>query len=190
MKNNRLIIALLIIIALAAVYYFLGIDYMKQRRLQAGIASDIANTAHLARQVPQPPQDLPARLAAAQARLAAAQSTVPGKPNSTQVINKILMLADECQVKAIPLTTEQWSADKTGKGYLVFRLHLTVQGGFTEFARFVGALENGDFDALRIENLNVTRVVKKAEEKGLPDGTSSVTASLDVAIYAKSASSQ
>ncbi len=188
MKRNRLIVGFLIV-ALAAVYYFLGIDYMKQRRLQAGIASDIADTAQLARQVPQPPQDLPARLAAAQARLAGAQSTLPGKPNSTQVINKILMLAEECQVKAIPLTTEYWSADKTGKGYLVLRLHLTIQGGFLEFASFVGKLENG-FDTLRIENLNVTRIVKKADEKAVPDVTPSVTSSLDVAIYAKSADSR
>ncbi len=186
--KNKVIIAFLFI-AFAAVYCFVGTDYVKQRRVQEGVAFDIANTAQLARQVPRPPPNLPERLAAAQARLARAQSTLPGKPNSTQVINKILRLADECQVKAIPLTTEYWSADKTGKGYLVLRLHLTIQGGFLEFVSFLGKLENG-FDALRIGNLNVTRIVTKAGEKAVSDVTPSVTASLDVAIYAKSADSR
>ncbi len=171
----------LVVMALAVVYGVIGIDYTKQLKVRETTTFEISDITQNLKQIPAPPQNLEQRLAAAQARLATARSAFPGKPNSTQVIYNILWLADECQVKAIPLTTQQWSADKAGKGYLVFRLHIAVQGGFSEVVNFLGRLENGDFGTLTIENLVVSRIIGKA------DGTSSVAASLDVAIYAKSA---
>ena len=183
--KTKLIILLLIMASLAA-YGFLGTGYLKQRQGQAVLASSITDTSQELKQVPTPPTDLESRLAAAQARLTAAQSAFPGKPNSTQIINKILKLADECQVKAIPLSTQEWSPEKTRKGYLVFRLHMTVKGDFPQFVNFVGRLENGEFETLIIESLSVTRLIQKAEENAIPEQTLPITAGLDVAIYARS----
>ena len=137
-------------------------------------------------QIPAPPQNLEQRLAVAEASLATAQNAFLGKPNSTQIINRILKLADECQVKVIPLATQQWSSEKTGKGYLVFGLQLTVQGSFDQFVNFINKLENGEFNTLSIENLSVTRVINKTDGEALPDGTVNVMANLGVVIYARS----
>ncbi len=122
------------------------------------------------------------RLAAVQARLASLQSTPPARPNSTQLINKILLLADECQVKAIPLTTQDWTSDKASKGYEVFRLHITATGGFAEIVDFLERLENKDYSNLVIESLAVSRVTGVQDQAA--DSDAAVAAGLDVAIYA------
>ena len=112
------------------------------------------------------------------------EDAFPGRTNSTQIINRILKLADEYQVKAIPLATRQWSVEKAGKGYLSFGLQLTVQGRFDRFVDFMNKLENEEFDTIVVESLSVTRVTSKAEGKALPYTTPPVKANLDVAIYA------
>ena len=186
--KKRLIITFLIS-ALLVTHGLLGIDYMKQSKEYEVLYSIITDVARELEQVPVPPQNLEQRLATAQTNLAYAQNAFPDRLNSTRVVNRILKLADECHVRAIPFTTQQWALVKTGEGYLVFRLHITVYGGFSQFVDFVSKLENGLFDTITIENLNVTRPIKKAEEKILPDMTSPIMASLDVAIYARSVDS-
>lgn len=182
--HRKLIISCIIIVLLAA-YGLFGIDYMKQCKTREALASAITNVTQELKQVPAPPQNLEQRLAAAQASLAAARSAFPGKPNSTQIINRILKLADECQVKAIPLATQEWSSEKIGKGYLVFRIQMTVQGNFARFVDFLNKLENEEFETLAIENLRVTRPIRKTDENAANDQASPIIASLDVAIYAR-----
>lgn len=172
--RTKLIIACLFV-ALVAAYGLMGMDYLKQHKEQAALASAITGVTQKLAQTPQATQNLEQKLAAAQASLAAAQNVFPGNLNSTQVIDKILKLADERQVKAIPLATKPWSPE-SGKGYPVFRLHMTVEGGFSQFVDFISRLEKADFATLVIENLSVTRRTRQIEEK-------SISASLDVAIY-------
>ncbi|MFC1917970.1 hypothetical protein ACFLXH_04880 [Chloroflexota bacterium] len=180
--RRKLIVAFIIIVLLVA-YGLLGLDYAKQRREHETLAVSIIEITRELRQIPASPQNLEQRLAAAETSLESAQSAFPAKPNSTQIINQILKLADEYQVKAIPLATQQWSSEKAGNGYLVFRVKLTVQGGFDQFVNFVNKLENEEFDTLIIEDLIVTRVI--VAEKAPPDTATSIKANLDVAIYAR-----
>ena len=186
--RRRLIIAFIIIVLLVA-YGLLGIDYTKQRKEHETLAVSVADMTQKLQQIPTPPQNLEQRLAVAEASLAATQSAFPTKPNSTQIINRILKLADEYQVKAIPLATQQWSSEKTGKGYLAFGLQLTVQGRFEQFVNFMNKLENGEFDTLVIEDLSVTRVINKTDGEVLPDRALSIIANLHVTIYARSVTS-
>ena len=186
--RRKLIVAFIIIVLLVA-YGLLGIDYKKQRQEQEALVIASSNITQQLRQIPALPQNLEQRLALAEANLATAQSAFPSKPNSTQIINRILKLADECQVKAIPLATRQWSSEKTDKGYLAFGLQMTVQGRFDQFVNFINKLENGEFDTLIIENLSVTRVINKVEGEALLDITPPIMANLDVAIHARALTS-
>ena len=167
-----------IIIALLVVYYFLGTDYLKQRQQYEALTAQINEAARTLAQTPQPAPDLEQKLAAAEANLAAAQSAFPGGLNSTQIIDTILKLADNYQVKAIPLTTQPWAPDNTGAGYQVFRLNMEVRGNFSQLSSFINRLENGELTTLVVENLSITRV-------GEPTGgaTIPVIANLDLAIY-------
>lgn len=178
--RRKLIIALITVVLLVA-YGLLAIDYAQQRRGHEELTVSLAEMTRQLQQIPAPPQGLEQKLAAAEASLAATQSAFPARPNSTQIINRILKLADERQVKVIPLATQEWSLDRTGTGYLVFGLQLTVQGGFYQFVNFLNQLESGDFGALIIQDLSVTRTTDNTSAQ-IP-----VIASLEVAIYSRSA---
>ncbi len=185
--KGKLIITL-IVIASVVVYAYFGMGYMKQRNEHETLASHITDVSQTLAQMPEPPQDLEQRLAAAQASLAAEQGAFPSKMNSTHIINSILKLADDCDVKAIPLITRPWSIENVGKyGYHVFRLDVTVEGSFPKLVSFVSKLENGEFRTLIMEDLSVTRVTEQSEGETVTEG---ITASLGLAIYTQSAASE
>ena len=187
--RSKLLITVLII-TLLVVYYLFGMDYMKQRMEHEALTSQIADVVQTLEQIPRPPDDLETRLAVAQASLAAEQSTFPSQMNSTQVINTILKLADDCEVKAIPLVTQLWSMETVGEhSYYVLRLNVAVEGSFSQLLNFVSKLENGEFKTLIVENLSVTRVTEQLEEESTSEGTIPITASLDLAIYTQSPTS-
>ena len=142
MKNKKLLIILLIVVLLV-VYYLFGMDYLKQRRQQTALTPQISDVVQALALMPEPPQDLEQRLASAQADLTAEQSALLSEINSTQAINTILKLADRCQVKAIPLITEPWSAVKVGgHDYYVFKLNVSFEGSFSDLVSFTDKLEN------------------------------------------------
>ena len=185
MKGKLLVIPLIVV--LLVVYAYFGMGYLKQRDEQEGLASQITEVTQLLREVPQPAQDLEQRLEAARAGLAAEQSLLPGKINSTEIIDIVLRLADECGVKAIPLTTERWSAVKIGEySYSVFRLDVVVQGYFSELVDFLGTLENGELETLIVEDLSVVRIDEDSGEETVSEEITSVTASLALVVYAQS----
>lgn len=179
MVKRSLLITILIIVLLV-VYYLLGMDYMKQRKEHEALASQIADVTQILEQMPEPPQDIEQRLAAAQASLADEQNAFPSKVSSTKVINTILKLADECDVKAIPMVTQPWSTEDVEEhGYDVFWLNVAVEGSPSKLLTFVSKLENGEFKTLILENLSLTMVDEQSE----------VTASLELAIYTQSLTS-
>ena len=181
--KSKLLIAFLIIILLV-VYYLFGMDYMKQRKQHEALTSQIADVPRTLAQIPKPPENLEQQLAAARASLAAEQSAFPSKMNSTQIINTILKLADDCEVKAIPLITDPWSTENVGEhDCRVFRLNVAVQGSFSHLVSFISKLENGELKTLIVEDLSVTRTTKQSEGESIHEGTIPISASMDLAIY-------
>jgi hypothetical protein len=178
--RTRLPITIFIIILLA-VYYLLGTSYLKQRQENQALTAQTIEATETLKEMPQP-QDFGVQLAAAQTNLAAEQSAFPGKVNTTQVINTILELAGECELKAIPLVTQPWSVEKVGEhDYYVFRLNVAIEGGFAQLVSFVSRLENGDYETLIIKNVSVTRLIVPAAAE--TEATIPVTASVDLTIY-------
>lgn len=194
MVKSRLAIVILVVI-LVVVYYRLGMDYMNQRQEQEVLTSQITEVTQALGEIPQPTQNLEQLLEAAQANLAVEQSVFPSQVNTTRVIDTILRLAAECEVKAIPLVTDPWSIENIGEhSYYVFRLNVAVEGSFSQFVIFVSKLENGKFDTLIVENISVTRLSQQSEEESAEDEsvaeeTIPIMASLDIAIYTQSLTS-
>lgn len=192
--KSRLAIVILVVI-LVVVYYRLGMDYMNQRQEQAELTSQITVVTQAVGEIPQPTQNLEQLLEAAQANLAVEQSLFPSQVNTTRVIDTILRLAAECEVKAIPLVTDPWAIENIGEhSYYVFRLNVAVEGSFSQFIIFVSKLENGKFDTLIVENISVTRLSQQSEEESAEDEsvaeeTIPIMASLDIAIYTQSLTS-
>ena len=188
MKSKLPIVILIIILSM--VYYLFGIDYMNQRKEQKSLTSQLAEVTQTLGEVPEPPQNLEQRLEATQASLAVEQSAFPSRMNTTEVVDTILKLADDCDVKAIPLATEPWAEEKIGEhGYPVFRLNLVVEGSFSQLVDFVKKLGNGGFNTLIVENVRVARVTEASDEESVAEGIIFITANLDLAIYAQSLNS-
>lgn len=184
--KNKLLVVLLVIILLV-VYYILGTDYLKQRQQHESLSYQIADATRALAQMPQSPTDQEERLAIAQAELNDIENSFPSRVTSTKVINTILKLADDIGVKAIPLVTQSWSVEKIGEhDYSVLRLNVNVSGSFSQLEIFTAELENGELPTLIIEQLRVTGADRQSEEESIPDLTSPVTASLDLAIYVRS----
>ena len=165
--------------------------YFKQRKGWEALTSQITEVTQTLAQIPGPAQDLEQRLAAAQASLAAEQNAFPSEMNSTQIINTILKLATVCEVKAIPLVTQPWSTEHIGEhDYHVFRLNVVVRGSYSQLVTFVSQLEKGEFKTLIVKDLSVTRVTEQPEGETVTEGTIPVTASLELAIYTQSPTSE
>jgi len=188
--KGKLLIAILIIILLV-VYAYFGMGYMKQHNRHEALTSQIADVKQTLREIPGPPQDLEQRLEVAQASLAAEQSVFPRRMNSIQIINTILKLANDCEVKAIPLITQPWSMENVGEHcYYVFRLNVAVEGSYSQLVTFVSKLENGEFKTFIVEDLSVTRFTEQPEGQTVTEETIPVTTSLDLAIYTQSTASE
>lgn len=180
--KSKLLITVLIIVLLV-VCYLLGTDYMEQRQEREELTFQITDVRQTLAQIPKPPQYLEYRLAAAQASLAAKQNEFPSAINSTQIIDAILRLANDCEIKVVALASEPWSAEEVGEhDYYVLRLNLGVEGSFFRVLTFVTELETGQFNTLIMENL-------RAEAQTVLQGDTPITANLDLAIYAQSPTS-
>jgi len=180
------LIVTIFVVSLVLVYAVLGMSYLKQLGEHGALTSQIDEVIQTLGEIPQPPQDLEQRLAEAETLLAAEQNTFPSTINTTQLINTVLALANSCGVKATPMVTKPWSTETVGQHtYPVLRLTVTVEGSFSQLTTFTSQLENGDYDTLVMENLDITRSAVESEE-----GTTPIAGSLKLAIYARSLSSE
>ena len=184
MKTRKWLI-LILVAALLAAYYFIGSDYLKQRRQNETFTSQIAAATQALAQVPPPPSDLEQRLAAARDGLQAATDSFAADTNDTRMVNTILRLADKIGVKAIPLGTEPWVTEKVSdRDYSVFRLNLAVTGTFTQLSTFLDRLETGELKTLVIEFLTVNRIPDSSGGKSDDAGVILVNANIKTAVYA------
>ena len=185
MKTRKPLIIILVV-ALLAVYYILGTDYLKQRREHEALASQITEATRTLAQIPSPPADLEQRLIAARTGLETANNTLPDKLNSTRIVDAILRLADDVGVKAIPLVTQPWTTeDVNGEDYSVFHLNVAATGTFTRLSSFLSRLENGEFETLVMEYVIVDSVDAPFRGEGDYGNTFQVDAGLEIAVYSR-----
>lgn len=180
-RSSLIIIAIIVLLVFSA--YF-AMDYRQEGKEHEALTFQIAEATQTLAELPEVPQDLEQRLATARARLVVEENAFPSKINSTEFINTILELANDCGVKAIPLVTQSWSTEKISENdYQVFRLNVAVEGSFSQLIDFVIKLESGEYKTLVVENLSITRIT---EEEGVSEESIPVIASFDLAIYAQS----
>jgi len=184
-KTRKLLIVILAV-ALLAVYYILGTDYLKQRREHEALASEIAGATQWLAQIPAPPADLEQRLADAQTSLYTANNTLPERLNSTRIINAVLTLADDVGVKAIPLMTQAWSVENINKVDIsVFRLNVAVKGTFSQVSRFLNLLESGKLETLAMEYITIDSTANPFRGDGVYGDMPEVDTRFQIAVYSQ-----
>ena len=185
LSKGRLFITAFIV-AMVMFYAVLGMSYLSEGEKQEELTYQIAEVSQTLREIPQPPEDLEEQLAVAQTSFTTEQNSFPGEINTIQLIESILELAQFWGVDATPMATEPWVVEMVGThNYPVLRLTIAVEGGFSQISMLTSDLENEDYATLIIEDLSVTRGSEENEEGIIP-----VTGSLELAIYARSLSSE
>jgi len=170
------LLTITLVVCLIVVYFYSGVEYVKQRQKQTDIAVRINDSSRALSLLPQVPKDLKQRLEAAQlANLLAKEGVFPGEVNTTDVISTVFKAADANKVTIIPFSTDPWREKKVeSRVFLVFRLSLKVEGNYSGLLGFIRQLEETDFHSMVIESLDVT----KSET-----GTEKISGMVDLALY-------
>lgn len=178
-SKGRLLVTIFII-SLVMAYFILGISYLNQLGEHEALAFQIAEVKQTISEIPQPAEDLEQQLAEAQASQTAEHRSFPRVINTTQLINTILGVAEDCGVKATPMVTQPWTTEIVGEhGYPVLRLTVDVEGDFYKLVAFVDQLEEEGYTTLVLEELTANRGTEE-------DGTIPTIGSLKLAIYTRS----
>ena len=137
--------------------------------------------------IPRPPSDLPQQLAdAKQANTAARQTVWPDRVDTTRVIKSVLAAADAAAVKAIPLTTEQWTTRTINNStYRVLTLKLSFEGSLANLSNLINRLYASEFDTLAVEMVTVTRV--SGQTPGAANSPGLLSGTLDLAVFTQPA---
>jgi len=185
MKTRKVLIATLIISVLAA-YCIIGTGYMNQRSQKETLNADISEANATLASIPIIPTDLDEQLADAEDRLWALEDVLNIDSNLTRIVNRILTLAEETGVKAIPLSTQSWANERyENQDYSVFRINLAVSGNFTQMMDFLNLLENGQPSTLILEHVNVEKESGSFLFESPNEGP--VNADIGIAIYTAAA---
>jgi len=184
LSKGRLLVTSLVVI-LIMVYAALGMSYLNELKKQEELTAQIAEVNQTISEIPHPPEDLEQQLAEAQSLLTAEQGTFPSEVNTTEFVNTILEVARVCEIKATPMVTQPWAVEMIGKhNYPVLRLTVTVEGNFSQLVTFTSQLEKAGYTTLVMENVSASKSSGQSEEGSIP-----ITGSLELAIYARSLSS-
>jgi hypothetical protein len=183
MKNRNLLITLLVLILVAA-YIIIGWDYLKQRNQKDELAGKIADTTQALALIPGPPAGLDAQLITAQNNLSEEKVSFTIDTNYIRIVNRILKLAEEAGVKAIPLSTQPWLREKYENQELyVFRIGLAIAGNYTQVAIFLSGLENSEPQTLIIEYLAMNKLPGSSLIEGTNQADLPVTGEIKIAVY-------
>ncbi len=185
MTRGRPVMFLVVVILLIA-YAFIGTRYLSENKERVLLAEQIAAAREALELIPEPPEDLAERLAAAQDDLETAKNGFPSDVDTTGVIDTILGLASACGVEALPLATEPWSVNETdGYEYRVLHLDVTVEGGFPQVVTFLSRLEDGQVATLVLQDVAVSSRDQEFGSGGASTGNVPVKAILHLALYGK-----
>ena len=160
-------------------------DYLKQRDQKATLETQVAEATASLALIPQPPADLEEQLAAAQKGLAAAKDAFAIDTNDTRTVNRILEIAKENGVKAIPLATQPWVLESVqNQNYSVFRIEIAATGSYPQLVSFLNQLENSEPKTLIIEYLSVETAPGSSLLDSAARNTLPLNANIKIAIYA------
>jgi Tfp pilus assembly protein PilO len=182
LKQTRLltiVLALVLVVALA----YLMTDYARQQKRQAVFIDQIENSARSLSLLPTPQAGLEQQLADITAANARAQQTLSNNSlNSTAVIDSLLILADNCNLKVTPLTTQSWINKKVAdSSYRALPLELQVEGSLGGLIDFVKMIDDSQkYPNLLISEMDIENDSVPSDNLG--PAASPVTGQLSVTI--------
>jgi Tfp pilus assembly protein PilO len=185
--NTIILAALIIIIAVNTLVWKNRFEKLAEINLLTG---QIANVTQEIKKTQEPAANLQARLNEASANLTAAQTALPAQFNRNDIIDYIIGLSRECQVEVLPVSSEGWVVEKTSQSYPVLKLTATITGSFTQTNEFIYKLQHGEYKALVIPEISITRQSSSDNSTLFSGENTMVTVRLSISIYARPAAAK
>ena len=188
--NKKLTIPLLAVLLLF-VYLYWGTDYIynmafdgshpehEQLSLQIDTAKKELQNMH------GPSEELEQQLAELEEAKSVEQNKIPAEIDDGQLIRFVLQIAQDCNVKAIPLVTRPLTSINVENNiYSVLQLNVNISGEFDDCVAFINRLENSSFGSLIIEQITISADNDFAE--GSPDeGSLPIEGQIRLLLYAQ-----
>ena len=185
MATNKLMLIVVIFVVLAA-YYILGTGYLKGQRENAVLASSIDESTLLLMGIPPLDADLKEQLDAVREELDSTLNVLPSETNTTRVLNDILRLGENSGAKVIPVLTQPWETESfEDYDVMTFRFSLSVSGLSSQFLDFFSQLENGEFETLTIENIQILKEDDSSYFESISTDEVRVNAEIQIVVYAR-----
>jgi hypothetical protein len=180
-KLNLNTVGLLLLVVIVAAYF-----YLWQAKTNASVqVMELSNNVTISqlqiKKIILPAGDLSSKLATVTAALAAAQTGFPVTVDRNEVIDYILSTAGVCKIQILPLVSDGWVTQNTGREYRVLKFTATAEGRLKDVETFMTALQEGDYPTLVISEFTVIR--KDTAAPGFPGSEMQVTVTMKIGIY-------
>jgi hypothetical protein len=183
LSATAVIVALLVIVIAAN-----GVVWKNRLARSAvitGLETDLVQVNRNIARIPAPLDDLDVKMAAATAALSAAQTALPPEFNRNDAVDYILKLAEECQVLAMPISSQGWAVEKTALPYVTLKLNTTVNGDFSRVNDFIYRLQHGKYPTLAVPEIDMTRSSDPDLTSDFSGENTDVSVRLSIIIYAR-----
>lgn len=157
---------------------FLGWTYLQHYEKQALLHSEIDLFERVLGKELEGDEAIEARLAEAQAELAAVQAAFAIEVSSTEILDTVLEAAAQSSVQVNSVTVQGTRTMKIGEStYTLYPFYLRVQGSYTQLLAFLDRLEQGVVETLVLERVSLNEA-----------GDGSFVANLNFSVYSQALS--
>jgi hypothetical protein len=186
-KYLTLTLALLLVVA----FTYLMTDFARQKTRQAIFIDQIENARQSLSILPAPATDLQSHLDNLTAEYTQALEALSDNTlNSTSVIDSLLVLADTCNLKITPVTSDSWVNKKVGDSvYKILPLKLQVQGSLNSLIDYVKKIDDSQkYPNLAIAGIDIQNTNQAVHSAG--SNSDFVTANLSLEVVIRLPSNQ
>jgi hypothetical protein len=188
-KKRKITVPLMLlgVVALIGVIVFNIITwqaYIGQQSEVGALEIKVEQVNKLIAQAAEPPTELQAQLAQAQADLEVALSVFPQNVDRNDVFDFILATAEAYHVQIIPLIAEGEETGGTGRSYKKLKYHGTVTGSLGDVSSFMTALHYGKYPSMLITDCTLQRTAQEGSVNSINDVT--VVVDISLAFYVSS----
>ncbi|MFC1942245.1 hypothetical protein ACFLWU_03395 [Chloroflexota bacterium] len=186
------ILVLSLYIGCVVTYFLWGIDYVylklveKPTREHEQLTLEIESSRNELANIPDLVFERGQRLVQAQELLANEQSKIPSTLNINNLVRNIIEIANECQVKAIPLHTTPPQSKILGQSsYNCWQIFMSVEGEFQNIANFVENVDGNYISTSTVVNTVLDRGKESQNSSNIQNYTANVSGKIELVVYSR-----
>lgn len=190
------LIVLLLYIVLVITYFLWGIDdvylwlaekpVQENEELAMQIESSKEELVNIPRILPDLIVEQEYQLEQAQEILAYEQRKIPTALNINDLVRDVIKIANDCQIKAIPLSTAPLALKPVGQySYNYWHIFISIEGDFQNITNFVENIGGKYISTGTVTSIILDRTGNPSDSSDIQNQTAAMSGSLELIIYTK-----